>query len=79
MVINSKKLKKLFLDFFSEKEHKLIPNSPLIPEYDPTVLFTPAGMHPLIPYFLGQPHPLGTKLVNVQRCFRAGDIECVSR
>jgi len=77
MVINSKKLKKLFLDFFSEKEHKLIPNSPLIPEYDPTVLFTPAGMHPLIPYFLGQPHPLGTKLVNVQRCFRAGDIECV--
>jgi alanyl-tRNA synthetase len=77
MVINSKKLKKLFLDFFSEKDHNLIPNSPLIPEYDPTVLFTPAGMHPLIPYFLGQPHPLGTKLVNVQRCFRAGDIECV--
>jgi alanyl-tRNA synthetase len=77
MVINSKKLKKLFLDFFSAKEHNLIPNSPLIPEYDPTVLFTPAGMHPLIPYFLGQPHPLGRKLVNVQRCFRAGDIECV--
>lgn len=77
MVIDSKKLKKLFLDFFSENDHNLIPNSPLIPEYDPTVLFTPAGMHPLIPYFLGQPHPLGTKLVNVQRCFRTGDIECV--
>ena len=77
MVIDSKKLKKLFLDFFSENEHSLIPNSPLIPEYDPTVLFTPAGMHPLIPYFLGQPHPLGTKLANVQRCFRTGDIECV--
>jgi alanyl-tRNA synthetase len=77
MVIDSKKLKQLFLDFFSENQHKLIPNSPLIPEYDPTVLFTPAGMHPLIPYFLGQPHPLGKKLVNVQKCFRTGDIECV--
>jgi alanyl-tRNA synthetase len=77
MVIDSKKLKKLFLAFFSENQHNLIPNSPLIPEYDPTVLFTPAGMHPLIPYFLGQPHPLGKKLVNVQKCFRTGDIECV--
>ncbi len=77
MVIDSKKLKKLFLAFFSENQHKLIPNSPLIPEYDPTVLFTPAGMHPLIPYFLGQPHPLGKKLMNVQKCFRTGDIECV--
>ena len=77
MVIDSKKLKKLFLSFFTENQHKLIPNSPLIPEYDPTVLFTPAGMHPLIPYFLGQPHPLGKKLMNVQKCFRTGDIECV--
>jgi alanyl-tRNA synthetase len=77
MVINSKKLKTLFLNFFSENKHILIPNSPLIPEYDPTVLFTPAGMHPLIPYFLGQPHPLGKKLANVQKCFRTGDIECV--
>ncbi|TRO46350.1 alanine--tRNA ligase [Candidatus Bathyarchaeota archaeon] len=75
--MDSKKLKKLFLAFFSENQHKLIPNSPLIPEYDPTVLFTPAGMHPLIPYFLGQPHPLGKKLMNVQKCFRTGDIECV--
>ncbi|MCZ2809033.1 MAG: alanine--tRNA ligase [Candidatus Bathyarchaeota archaeon] len=77
MVIDSKKLKKMFLGFFSENQHNLIPNSPLIPEYDPTVLFTPAGMHPLIPYFLGQPHPLGKKLMNVQKCFRTGDIECV--
>ncbi len=77
MVLDSKKLKQLFLDFFLENQHKLIPNSPLIPEYDPTVLFTPAGMHPLIPYLLGQPHPLGKKLVNVQKCFRTGDIECV--
>ena len=77
MVIDSKKLRSLFLDFFSENNHKLISNSPLIPEYDPTVLFTPAGMHPLIPYFLGQPHPLGKKLANIQKCFRTGDIECV--
>ena len=77
MVIDSKKLKKGFLDFFHENQHNLIPNSPLIPEYDPTVLFTPAGMHPLIPYFLGQPHPLGKKLMNVQKCFRTVDIECV--
>ena len=77
MVIDSKKLKTMFLGFFSENHHNLIPNSPLIPEYDPTVLFTPAGMHPLIPYFLGQPHPLGKKLMNVQRCFRTGDIDCV--
>jgi alanyl-tRNA synthetase len=77
MVIDSKKLKKLFLNFFSENQHNLIPNYPLIPEYDPTVLFTPAGMHPLIPYFLGQPHPLGKKLMNIQKCFRTGDIECV--
>jgi len=77
MVIDSKKLKKMFLEFFSENQHNLIPNSPLIPEYDPTVLFTPAGMHPLIPHFLGQPHPLGKKLANVQKCFRTGDIECV--
>jgi len=77
MVIDSKKLKKMFLEFFSENQHNIIPNSPLIPEYDPTVLFTPAGMHPLIPHFLGQPHPLGKKLANVQKCFRTGDIECV--
>jgi len=77
MVIDSKKLKKLYLEFFTQNNHSLIPNSPLIPEYDPTVLFTPAGMHPLIPHFLGQPHPLGTRLTNVQRCFRTGDIECV--
>jgi alanyl-tRNA synthetase len=77
MVIDSRNLKKLFLDFFGENQHKLIPNSPLIPEYDPTVLFTPAGMHPLIPYFLGQVHPQGKNLMNVQKCFRTGDIECV--
>lgn len=75
MIIDSGKLKKLYLDFFIQKRHKTIPNVSLIPEGDPTVLFTPAGMHPLIPYFLGQPHPSGKRLVNVQKCFRTSDIE----
>jgi alanyl-tRNA synthetase len=51
MMIDSLKLKKMYLEFFSETRHSLIPNSPLVPDYDPTVLFTPTGMHPLIPYF----------------------------
>jgi len=74
-MINRKKLNKLFIDFFISKKHKEAPNASLIPEEDPTVLFTTAGMHPLVPYLLGQPHPLGKRLVNVQRCIRTGDIE----
>ena len=66
-----------YINFFESKEHKKIPNSPLIPENDPTVLFTTAGMHPLVPYLLGQKHPLGKRLCNVQRCLRTGDIEKV--
>jgi alanyl-tRNA synthetase len=64
-----------YLDFFKSKEHKEIPNASLIPENDPTVLFTTAGMHPLVPYLLGQKHPLGKRLCNVQRCMRTQDIE----
>ena len=69
------KLIKAYIDFFKNKSHKEIPNSPLIPENDPTVLFTTAGMHPLVPYLLGQPHPQGKRLVNVQKCIRTGDID----
>jgi len=72
--IDSEKLKKLYLDFFKGKHHKIIPNAPLVPEEDPTVLFTTAGMHPLVPFLLGHPHPLGRKLVNVQKCLRTDDI-----
>lgn len=68
-------LRKKFLDFFVSKGHKVIKSSPLVPENDPTVLFTMAGMHPLVPYLLGIPHPAGKRLVNYQKCIRTGDIE----
>jgi alanyl-tRNA synthetase len=74
-MIKRKELIKKYFDFFKSKGHKEIRNSSLIPENDPTTLFNSAGMQPLIPFFLGQPHPAGKLLVNVQRCVRTGDIE----
>jgi alanyl-tRNA synthetase len=68
-------LKKMYLDFFQKNGHNIIANASLIPENDPTALFISAGMHPLVPYLLGQPHPSGTKLVNVQKCLRTSDID----
>ncbi len=73
--INSKQLRQMWLDFYKQKGHALIGSASLIPENDPTVLFTTAGMHPLVPYLLGQKHPLGTRLANVQKCVRTGDID----
>ncbi len=73
--IDSKKLRELYLKFFQQKKHAIIPNASLIPEEDPTVLFTTAGMHPLVRYLLGQPHPLGKRLTNVQKCLRTDDID----
>ena len=70
-------LKKKYFEFFIEKGHKLINSASLIPEHDPTVLFTTAGMHPLVPYIMGQPHHSGKRLVDVQKCIRTGDIEQV--
>ncbi|GAG45688.1 unnamed protein product, partial [marine sediment metagenome] len=72
--MNRKQLIQKYLKFFESKGHKIIPNASLIPKDDPTVLFTTAGMHPLTPYLLGQKHPLGKRLVNVQKCIRTGDI-----
>lgn len=66
---------KAYIEFFKKHGHREIPSSSLIPENDPTVLFTTAGMHPLVPFLLGQKHPLGKRLVNVQKCIRTGDIE----
>lgn len=66
-----------YLSFFEKHSHKLIEHSPLIPEGDPTTLFTGSGMQPLVPYLLGEKHPLGTRLVNVQPCLRVKDIEDV--
>jgi len=74
-LISAYKLKKLYLEFFQKNGHKVIANASLMPENDPTALFTSAGMHPLVPYLLGQQHPSGRKLVNVQRCLRTSDID----
>ena len=70
-----KELIKKYLDFFEKHGHKVIPNASLIPENDPTVLFTTAGMHPLVPFLSGEPHPEGKRLVGIQKCIRTGDIE----
>lgn len=75
MKINRKQLIKKYLDFFKSKDHKEIPNSSLVPENDPTVLFTTAGMHPLVPFLLGEKHPQGKRLTNVQKCIRTQDID----
>ena len=68
-------LRSLFLQFFQEKGHAVIPSASVIPENDPTVLFTTAGMHPLVPYLLGAKHPMGRRLTDVQKCIRTGDID----
>jgi len=68
-------IRRLFLDFFKEKGHAVLPSASLIPENDPTVLFTTAGMQPLVPYLLGQDHPMGKRLANAQKCLRTDDID----
>ncbi len=68
-------IRQKFVDFFKEKGHAQIPSAPVLPENDPTVLFTTAGMHPLVPYLMGEVHPSGTKLTNFQKCIRTGDID----
>lgn len=64
-----------YLNFFKEHGHTVIPSAPLIPENDPSVLFTTAGMQPLVPYLLGEPHPAGTRLTDYQKCVRTNDID----
>ena len=73
--MNSSELRAKYLKFFESKGHKIIPSASLIPENDPSVLFTTAGMHPLVPYLFGEKHPSGKKLTNVQKCVRTGDID----
>ncbi|MEX0931004.1 MAG: alanine--tRNA ligase [Candidatus Paceibacterota bacterium] len=70
-------VRKKYLEFMMKNEHAVIPSAPLIPENDPTTLFTGSGMQPLIPYLLGKQHPKGTRLTNAQKCFRAEDIDDV--
>ena len=73
--ISAAQLRELYLNFYQEKDHKIIPSASLIPENDPTVLFTTAGMHPLVPYLLGESHPAGKRLTDVQKCIRTSDID----
>jgi len=75
--LTANELRQKFIDFFVSKNHVQISGASLIPENDPTVLFTTAGMHPLVPYILGSDHPSGTRLTDYQKCIRTGDIEAV--
>ncbi len=77
MKLTADQLRDKYLTFFESKGHKIISGASLIPENDPTVLFTTAGMHSLVPYLLGEKHPSGTRLTSVQKCVRTGDIDAV--
>ena len=73
--MTANELRRMYVEYFKNKEHKEIASASLLPENDPTVLFTTAGMHPLVPYLLGEKHPLGKRLTDVQKCIRTGDID----
>lgn len=73
--MQAKELRQKYLDFFKSKGHTVVPSASLIPENDPTVLFTTAGMHPLVPYLMGEKHPAGTRLADCQKCIRTTDID----
>jgi alanyl-tRNA synthetase len=75
MPMKANELRQMYIDFFTSKGHTHISGKSLIPENDPTVLFTTAGMHPLVPYILGEPHPGGKRLVDCQKCIRTADID----
>ncbi|MEI6596918.1 MAG: alanine--tRNA ligase-related protein, partial [bacterium] len=73
--MTSRELRQKYLDFFKEHGHAIISSASLIPENDPTVLFTTAGMHPLVPYLMGEKHPAGVKLADAQKSIRTSDID----
>jgi alanyl-tRNA synthetase len=75
--MKSREIRQRYLKFFEKRGHTIIPSASLVPENDPSSLFTTAGMQPLVPYLLGAKHPAGTRLVNVQKCVRTGDIDDV--
>ena len=74
-MLTSKEIQSRFLAFFEKRGHAVIPSASLVPENDPSVLFNTAGMQPLVPYLLGQEHPMGKRLVNIQKCVRTGDLD----
>jgi alanyl-tRNA synthetase len=73
--LTARELRRTYIEFFKRHGHAEIKSAPLVPENDPTVLFTTAGMHPLVPFLLGERHPAGTRLVDCQKCVRTGDID----
>jgi len=75
--MNTIDLKDTYLKFFESKGHKILPSAPIIPENDPTCLFNTAGMQPLVPYLKGETHPQGTRLADVQKCFRTNDLDSI--
>jgi alanyl-tRNA synthetase len=75
MTITANEIRRKYLDFFKEKGHEVIPSASVVPENDPTTLFTGSGMQPMLPYLMGEKHPLGVKLADSQKCFRTQDIE----
>jgi alanyl-tRNA synthetase len=74
-MLTSHDIRKRFLDFFAKRGHAILPSAPIVPQNDPTTLFTGSGMQPMVPYLLGEKHPMGTRITNSQICFRAEDIE----
>jgi alanyl-tRNA synthetase len=76
-MLTASEIRKRYLEFFAERGHVVIPSASLVPENDPTVLFTTAGMHPLVPFLLGETHPQGKRLTSSQKCLRTGDIDDV--
>ncbi len=73
--MQSHEIRSKFLAFFEKRGHKIIPSASLVPENDPSVLFNTAGMQPLVPYLLGQEHPMGKRIADIQKCVRTGDLE----
>ena len=73
--MKSFEIRKRFLDFFEKRGHAVILSAPLVPKNDPSVLFNTAGMQPLVPYLLGEKHPQGVRLANIQKCVRTQDID----
>src|SRR5690606_13964127 len=71
----AKDIRQKYIDFFVSKGHHQIKSASLVPAEDPTVLFTTAGMHPLVPFLMGEKHPMGMRLTNYQKCVRTGDID----
>ncbi|MBI3255900.1 MAG: alanine--tRNA ligase, partial [Candidatus Andersenbacteria bacterium] len=73
--MSTNEVRQKFLDFFKSRGHVIVPSAPIVPENDPTTLFTGSGMQPMVPYLLGQPHPLGKRIADSQKCLRVQDIE----